>query len=274
MKKTAYLIALPAVLMALMSLTSCERGRVISEREQRHDVEKGNALYAQKDYGAAAAEYDKALSLNSGNPEATFNRSLASVRLAAAEKVDSLKQNLYAEASAGWEKFANAPKSNPAIASHSAYNLGNIQMEGKQFDQAISYYKAALRIDPTDSVARRNLRIAQLNKQQQDKNKDKNQQNQQDKQDQQDKNKDQQQNQQNKEQQNQDKQNQDKQKQPQQQQNQPQPQPQQQQPQQPISKAAADRLLQRSQNKENATRAKLMKQNSNKHNPRSREKNW
>jgi len=137
-------------------------------------------------------------------------------------------------------------KDKPGIASKANYNLGNLEFNRKDYAKAISYYKQALRINPDDDAARKNLRIAQKQLQNQDKNKN-DRQNQdkqnQDKQDQEDK-------------QNQDKQDQED-KQDQQNQQDRQNNDRQQPKDKEISQQTASRILQAVDNKEAQTRAKV-----------------
>jgi hypothetical protein len=136
------------------------------------------------------------------------------------------------------------------------YNLANFKFSEENYKDAIDLYKASLRITPGFEECRRNLRIAQLKQQQnQDQNQDKNKNKDQNKDQNQDQNKDQ-----NKDQ-NQD-QNKDQNKDQQQQQDR-------------MNQQTADQILQAMENKENNTRAKLIR-NSQKQQPASQRsrKQW
>ena len=138
-------------------------------------------------------------------------------------------------------------KEKPGLASKANYNLGNIEFNREKYAEAINFYKQALRIDPKDENARKNLRIAQLKQQNQNNDNKDNQDNKQDQQ--QDQNKDQQQDQDKNKDQNQDQnkdQNQD-QKKDNQQQN--------------INNQTASQILQAVDNKENQTRARVNRAN-------------
>jgi Ca-activated chloride channel homolog len=122
------------------------------------------------------------------------------------------KQQRYDEALEHYGKIADKTKDN-TLKSNSLYNQGNAHFYKKDYEKAVDNYKKALRLNPQDMDAKRNLAVAKryLDKQKQEQQKqqqnqgDKNQQNQ--NQDQQNKdNKNQNKDEQNK--QNQDKQNQ------------------------------------------------------------------
>ena len=153
--------------------------------------------------------------------------------------MDNARTNLSAVASQAKEK--------PGLASKANYNLGNLEFNVKDYKKAIEYYKQALRIDPNDNSARKNLRIAQKQLQNQD-------------QDKQDQNKDQNQDQQNQDKDQNKDQNQDQNK-DQNQQNQNQDKQDQKQKENNISQQTANQILQAIDNKENQTRARVNRAN-------------
>jgi tetratricopeptide (TPR) repeat protein len=133
------------------------------------------------------------------------------------------------------------------------YDLGNIAYGRQDYGKAIELYKHALRCNPDDEQARHNLRLAQLKKQQQDKNKDQNQ-------DQNKDNQDQNQDKQNQDKQNQDKQNQDK----------------QQQQQGGMSQQNAEQVLKAMQDRERATQQRINAQQAQqqRHERRRTNRKW
>ncbi len=151
----------------------------------------------------------------------------------------------------------------PKLASMANYNLGNVAFNSEDYKQALGYYKQALRLNPNDDNARRNLRITQLKIQDQDDNQDQNQ----DK-DQNQQNQDKDQDKQDKQDQQQDQQDQQKQDQQNNQQQQPKP--------QDINQQTADQILKAMENKENQTRARVATGNQgDKSKGRNRNtKNW
>lgn len=202
-----------------------------SFRRERIAIRKGNSLFNKKDYHKAIEEYDKALAINGGSLAGRYNKARALLELNNDQTKGTEKDPRMQAVRLFQEIIPQARQLQPEIAEFAYYNLGNIALADEQLDQAIAAYKSALRMNPADSDARYNLRIAQLKKQQQE----------QDKQDQnKDKDKDKQDQQQQQEQQDQ------QQDQQQQQQEQPQPQPSQ----------SSQQILQTMQNKENSTRKK------------------
>lgn len=210
-----------------------------STREERKAIVEGNKLYVERKFKESAEKYQQAIKANAASAVGRYNLGLAQIKQVSnpqdttpknRELLNSAKQNLSAVAALGMAK--------PGLASKANYNLGNLEFNSKEYKNAIDYYKQALRINPNDESARKNLRIAQKNLQNQDQDKNKDQNKDQDKNQDQDQNKDQ-----NKDQnQSQDKeQNKDQNKQ------------------QEINKQAADQILQAVDNKENQTRARVQK---------------
>ena len=221
-----------------------------AERAERRHIAEGNKQYNNKRYAEAEAEYNKALQQNSKSEKAIFN--LASALLRQASPGESGKE-LMEKAQQMFQSLLS-PESDKSIGQRAAYDLGNMAYNTENYDQAINFYKEALRRDPSDDKARQNLRMAQLKKKEQDQNKD---QNKDQNQDQQDQNKDQQD--QNKDQQDQNKdQNKDQQNQNQNQnQDQNKDQQQKQQPKGGISDENAEKILKAMENEEMATRRRV-----------------
>ncbi len=235
------------------------------ERRSRNFTVEGNRAFRDENYAAAEVAYRKAIDQNINNDVAKFNLAAALLRQRSTADTEA------AEAYSLLSQIAHSELSDAALVEKSFYNLGNLAFNKQQYAESIEHYKNALRRNPDNDKARENLYIAQkmLEQQQnQDQNKDQNKdQNQDQNQDQnkdqnQDQNKDQNQDQNKDQNQDQNKdQNQD-----QQQQQQPQDkkeQPQQQKPGQ-ISPENAQQILKAMENAENATRARIEKQNAEK----------
>jgi len=236
----------------------------MNARKERNYIKEGNEAYRAKDYNHALSCYDNALKVNPSGLVALFNKALATTRIAESlpKAQGEKKTKLLESAAKDFETVAKHTSDNPGLAAQAFYNRGNISMMGdgkNKYEEAIDFYKNALRLNPGDNRSRRNLRIAQMNmpksdknnKQNQNKNNDKNKDQQKDKdkdKDNQDKNKNQ-----NKDENN----NQDKQPQ-----HNPQP--------QDMNKQSADRILKRSSDKENQTRKKFSIGNPNS----GRRKGW
>lgn len=210
-----------------------------STRKERSLVSKGNKAYVSHKYVEAASLYEEALKENPQSTSARYNLGLSQIRQVKNPQDTTPKnRQLLDRARKNLTDVASQAKVKPGLASKANYNLGNLEFNSKEYRKAIEYYKQALRIDPKDENARRNLRIAQ--KQLDNQNKDKNQNQNQDQKDK-DKDKKDQNKDQNKDQQKQD-QNKDQQKQPQE---------------QKINQQTAERILQAMDNKENQTRARV-----------------
>lgn len=219
-----------------------------STRAERRLINKGNSLYNEHKFVEAAQVYEEALNVNNASAEARYNYALAKTRQIVNPQ-DTTPQNkiLIDEAKKNFEKVASMARSKPGLAAKANYNLGNLEFNSKDYAKAIEYYKQALRIDPNDDRARKNLRIAQKNLQNQNQDQNKNQQDQnKDKKDQ-DQNKNNDQNQDNNSKDN----NQPKENQPQ-------------ENNKDLSQQAASQILQAIDNKEAATRARVNKANSGK----------
>lgn len=206
-----------------------------SNRNERRNINQGNKLYISQKFVEAASYYQKALEANPSSAEARYNLGLASVRQVSNPADTTAKSVALLDAARkNFSDVAALAKSKPSLAEKANFNLGNIEFNAQEYQKAIDYYKQALRIDPSNEKARKNLRIAQK------------------------KLKEQQNNNQN---QNQDKKDQDKDKDKDKQQQQPQPQPQQQQqPQEKnVNEQTASQILQAVENKENQVRARVSK---------------
>ncbi len=204
-----------------------------STRKERRLISEGNRLYKEGKFKEASKQYQMAVAVNPQSPEARFNLALSHLKLAAQPGVDEKqREQLMKSGTEGMTAIAGVGAYNPKLASYAAYNLGNVAFNAQQYPEAIQCYKQALRFNPDDDTARRNLRIAQ--KKLQDQNKDKNKDQNKDKD-----NKDKDQNNQNKDQnQNKDK-NENKQKD------------------NSMSNNTAEQILKAMENKENATRTRV-----------------
>ncbi|MDE7441135.1 MAG: tetratricopeptide repeat protein [Muribaculaceae bacterium] len=234
--------------LIVIALASAAAASAQSTREERRLITSGNKLYVERKFKDAAAKYQDALKVNGGSAVAKYNLGMAQIRQVANPK-DTTARNatLIQGGMKLLSEVAAMAKEKPGLASKANYNLGNLEFNRENYSEAISYYKQALRIDPNDANARKNLRIAQLKQQNQD-NQDKNQDNK-DQDKNQDQNKDQDKNQDQNKDQNQDKQDQQK------DQNKEQPQ------EKDINQQTASQILQAIDNKESQTRARVNRAN-------------
>ncbi len=224
-------IRLLALLMAGVSLSAFAAENDGSTKVMRNLVVEGNKLFGKEQYHRAIEAYDKALAANPSYQYAQYNKAVALVQLA----TDDNKGTENDPRQKAAELFAGIAQvnTNPALASRSFYNLGNMAFNDQDYAKAINMYKGSLRINPDNRECRQNLLLALQKQQEQEQNKD---------------NKDKDKDKQEQEQQ-----------QDQQQQQQDQQQQQEQQQQQPRTQSA-EQLLQAMQNKENATRRKADRQ--------------
>jgi Ca-activated chloride channel family protein len=145
-------------------------GSVLHAQETEQHIFNGNALYRNKQYKEAEAEYKKALEKTPAPPEAWYNYA------------SSLFRNENANAIGIFDSLAKADKGKP-ISARSFYNTGS--MLSQQYEKvkpsaempslasytpntittsilikSIDSYKEALRQNPVDSQARENLQKA------------------------------------------------------------------------------------------------------------------
>lgn len=162
--------------------------------KERDLIGRGNdAFYAER-YESADSIYAQALNENKSSVVAPYNAGMASMfkllqmqQQLGEQATDSILAPYAEKAASFWRQAATPLVEKGNVSSKAFFNLGNFEFAQERYDQAITNYKEALRLNPGDDHARRNLRIAQLKKKDnQDQNQDQNQnQQQQDQQDQQ-----------------------------------------------------------------------------------------
>ncbi len=133
-------------------------------------VREGNKLYKMAEYAASDSLFAAAATLDSTYSTALYNLGNSSY----------LGGNPGTAKAAWMKSLLNTADEKEKT--DIFYNLAGIEMDGKNYGEAIKLYKDALRRDPTDEQARYNLALAQklLKDQQQNQNNQNNQQNQQD----------------------------------------------------------------------------------------------
>ncbi len=179
-------------------------------QEYKSFTRKGNKAYEDKKYNDAEILYRKALAGDSSFYKAQYNIG------------DALyKEKQYKEAARYYTKAIENPEIDNITKGKAFYNLGNSHLQSglenkgnpdamKNFQDAISSYQNALKLNSKDADAKYNLSYAKkmLQQAQQNNQQNNNQQDKQNQQDQQNQNKQNNQDQQNKDQNNQDNQNQ------------------------------------------------------------------
>ena len=251
-----------AVMLAVftmgVALPATARGKAPKmNKQERVCLRNGNKLYEKKRFAEAEVEYRKALQANPASEKARFNLATALMRQGSATAQQNDEKNPMIQAEGILANLAEGAQ-DKLLRGKACYDLGNIAYGRQDYGKAVEMYKHALRCNPDDDQARHNLRLAQLKKQEQDKNKDKNKNNDQNKDQNQD-NKDQNKNQNKDQNKDQDKQNQDQNKDKQNQnQNNQNNQDQQQKPQQGgMSQQNAEQVLKAMQDRERATQQRI-----------------
>ncbi len=173
-----------AILAALASLSvyADEKEQTYEEKsykEERNLIRKGNKLFENKRFGEAEVEYKKALQVNPISEIANYNLAAALLQQGGGVKAND-KEDKNNPINQAQSILSNLVKTsnNTKLVGNAYYNLGNIDFDREQYQQAINNYKHCLRRNPDDDEARQNLRLAQKKLQEQ-KNQDKNQEQQQ-----------------------------------------------------------------------------------------------
>lgn len=229
--------------LLLLIFMSAVPANAESNRKERRLITKGNSLYKDRKFVEAQGFYESALLENPASAEAKYNLALSQIRqIVNPADTSARSQSLTAAAKKNLAEVAALTRTKPGLAAKANYNLGNIEFNSKDYAKAVDYYKQSLRIDPSDDKARKNLRIAQKNLENQ-KNENKDNQNKDNKENKENKdNKDNNKNQQ-------DNKDNDK-------ENQPEQKP---QDSKALNRQAAERILQAVDNKESQTRARVNK---------------
>lgn len=241
----AVVLALSLSPLSLFAAPDGSAKAAVSTKKERNAISEGNALYNQSRFVPALKKYEEALHDNPNSAVARYNLGLTEIMMTSQAKDSVQAKELLRKGSSALQQVARMGREKPELASKANYNLGNLSFLTEDYSSALGYYKEALRLNPDDNAARRNLRITQLklqNQQQNQQNQDQ-QKEDQDQQENQDKNQDQQKNDQ--------EQNHDQNK------NQDQQQEQQNQQQPDINEQTAEQILKAMENKENNTRARV-----------------
>lgn len=229
LSKSAFILAAVMAAATFGSTTTCAK----TTKAERNLISEGNKAFTDSNYVKAFSLYEEALEANPSSDAALYNKAVTLTHLVN----DDNKGTANDPRVKAVEIFETVARTagDESLVEKSFYNMGNMAFNDGDYAKAIDNYKAALRKNPDNFKTRQNLRIAQLQMQNQD------------------------QQEQNQDQQQQDQQQQQQQQQDQQQQDQQQDQQQQQQDQQPMTQNA-EQILQSVQNKENMTRKKVKEQ--------------
>ena len=117
-------------------------------QEERSLTREGNKFFDKQKYADAEASYKKALEKKNNFPEAMFNLGDA-----------MYKQERYDDAI---KQFELAAKSftDSKIKAQCYHNLGNCQLDKKEYQTAVDAYKQSLKLNPNDRDTKYNLSYA------------------------------------------------------------------------------------------------------------------
>lgn len=240
MKHTLIIIA---ILTAAFSAAAADPSG--NSRQERLLIKEGNELFRADKFHEALQRYENALTINPQSTVAQYNKAVTLVQLATDDNKGT-QNDPRVQAAQLFQDIARV-NSRPDLTASAFYNLGNMAYNDQDYDRAIEMYKGSLRTEPDNRRARQNLLLAMKKKEEQEQNKDN---------------------------QDQDKQDQEQQQQQQQQQEQQQQEQQQQQQQQQPMTRNAEQILQTMQNKENATRQKVNRRETQPAGRASSDKPW
>ena len=137
------------ILFLALSAAFPAQGQSRQDIAKKDLLKQGNRMYKRAEYDRADSLYAQAVALDTTYATGWYN----------------LGNSLYlggdaAQAQAAWMKsLFNTPQDDqraPVL-----YNLGGVEMDKKNYAEAIKLYKDALRRDPSDEEARYNLALAQ-----------------------------------------------------------------------------------------------------------------
>ena len=125
----------------------------VSAQSDRRSIRSGNRQYRQQNFVKAEAEYRKAVSANSSNPQALYNLGCA-----------LMMQNKDSLVTVQFEKAGRLEK-DPKRKAMVYHNIGFICQNHRLYSDAIEAYKESLRNNPSDNETRYNLELCKrLNK--------------------------------------------------------------------------------------------------------------
>ncbi len=121
----------------------------------RNEVDEGNRQFEKGKFEEARASYRKALGEAPGSPVATFNLGGSQYKLK--------------EFSDAEESFLEAAQSSDSeVLGRAHYNLGNSLFRQGRVEESVEAFKQALRLNPNDHQAKRNLEFVLTQQQQQE----------------------------------------------------------------------------------------------------------
>ncbi|MGL5563998.1 MAG: tetratricopeptide repeat protein [Tannerellaceae bacterium] len=220
-----------------------------AQKAERSHIKDGNKFYESEKYTESEIEYRKAIEVNPKSEIGYYNLGNA-----------MYKQGKFPEAVQEYEKIIPTVE-DKAMLARLWHNVGDIQLQNKDYGKAVEAFKSSLRNNPLDDETRYNLAFAQKKLQDQQNEQNKDDQQNQDQQDQ-------------KDEQNKDEQNQEQQQQDQNQDNQKNKTQEQQQQNEQMSQDNAQQILNAFLQDEKDTQEKVKKAQQQKQQRRRTDKDW
>jgi len=131
--------------LVLCALAAIQAPALAADVASRNN--EGNKLYEQKKYDEALRKYTDAQALKPGAPELHYN--IGNVLFRKGEVDKAIEEYMRAQSAA-----------DPRLREAATYNRGNALMQKGKAQDAINAYVQALRLDPADAEAKRNLELA------------------------------------------------------------------------------------------------------------------
>lgn len=146
--------------------------QIYSLENERNYILTGNMHHMAGNLEKADSNYRAALTVNPRSIVASLNSGVNAVRevmriemgSSEGQPSDSVVKPLVEKARKAFADAATPMIEKGGVSSMAFYNQGNLQFIQDQYAESIESYKEALRLNPDDDHARRNLRIAQLQK--------------------------------------------------------------------------------------------------------------
>lgn len=146
-------------------------GAVFAQKAERKNVREGNKLYTDEKFTESEISYRKSLEVNPRSVEGTYNLGNALYKQKKFPEAAEQYQLLTGQS----EKMVETEEGRARLASV-FHNLGDISMQGKEYQKSVEAFKQSLRLNPKDDETRYNLALAQkLLENQQNENQDQNQ---------------------------------------------------------------------------------------------------
>lgn len=134
--------------LVLVALLGSGNAQAAGPFERNHpEIEAGTEAYDAQKFEEALAHYDAALKEKPSDPRAHYNRGLALHKL-----------NRNEEAQQAFQQALDLDRTGE-LSAKIHYNLGNVAAAAGDRKKAISEYRAALKKDPTDQLARHNFEV-------------------------------------------------------------------------------------------------------------------